>query len=438
MPFIRKGTGLLVAVVMVAACGGGEWFGRTDVDGANEEPIGVSTEALEIPCAAAPTLEALVACVRDAMPVRGSEGYVAPSATALAEIGDAVTRMMNGYCDFELGASIAPIMRLRTFTDGENGKKYCVMLEVVDGNGDGFVDRGWGTFIVDPSASRELSHQAPHPLSDLDTELEAVGLFKRTDARSFLLCGAHRHANGTRACDRDYQKADCAHDAGSMFFVASREIARFYGSRPHHQIQWHGMGTDTCEGVTAYLSPGMTGAPPADSPVRTLDAEVEAAHPTWSVKMPGSGTCTLNATDNVEGRHLNGVSPDSVCSTAATSTSGRFIHVEQKREARDPLLWVTPVTRAFPIPTPTPPTSVNATASGGGVTVSWVASTGASSYAVQRGTTSGGPYEVVANVSTTSWVDTNVVSRFRYYYVVTATNSRGTSAPSSQVVVRAR
>lgn len=438
MLVIREGTGVLVAAIMVTSCGDAEWFSWTDHRVSGDAAIGVSTEGLEVGCASATTLGALAACIRDTMPVSGSEGYVPPSTTALGEIRTAVSRMLNGHCDFELGASIASVLELRPFRDAENGKQYCVLLERLDANGDGFVDRGWGTFIVDPAASRELSHQAPHPLADLDTEVQAIELFKRTDSRSFLLCGAHRNANTDRACDSNYRQADCAHDTGSMFFAVAREIAAFYGARPHNQIQWHGMGSDTCEGVTAYISPGLASMPPADSPARRLDAEAEAANPRWSVKIPGSGACGLNATDNVEGRHLNGVAVESACSVEPTSTTGKFIHVEQKQEARDPSLWVTPVNRTFPIPNPTPPTSLVANTLPGRVDLTWVASNGASRYEVRRSTTSSGPYDIVATVTTTSWADTNVVTRSRYFYVVAAANPLGTSTPSNQVIVRAR
>ncbi|HVK70542.1 MAG TPA: fibronectin type III domain-containing protein [Polyangium sp.] len=435
---IRKGTGLLVVAILVASCGDAEWFSLTDLDVPDEALSGISAEALEIGCRSATTLGALATCLRETMPILNSEGYVPPSAAALGEIRTAVSRMLNGHCDFALGANIAPVMELRPFRDADNGKQYCLLLERGDTNGDGYVDRGWGTFIVDPSASREISHQAPHPLADLDTEVQAIDIFKRTDSRSFLLCGAHRNANAASACDSSYRKADCAHDTGGMFFAASREIATFYGTRSHTQIQWHGMGSDTCEGVTAYISPGLASAPAPNAPVRRLDAEAEAANPAWRVTLPGSGTCGLNATDNVEGRHLNGIAFESACSVEPTTTTGTFIHVEQKREARDASLWINPVTRTFPIPNPTPPTALTANTLSGRVNLSWVASNGASRYEVRRSTTSGGPYAVVATVNATSWTDTNVVTRLRYFYVVAAANSLGTSAPSNQVVARAR
>jgi acid phosphatase type 7 len=86
--------------------------------------------------------------------------------------------------------------------------------------------------------------------------------------------------------------------------------------------------------------------------------------------------------------------------------------------------------------TPTAPAAPqNLAASGGNAQVSltWNASSGATSYNVKRATVSGGPYTTIANVTTTSHVDTGVVNGTTYYYVVSALNAVGESANSSQV-----
>lgn len=70
------------------------------------------------------------------------------------------------------------------------------------------------------------------------------------------------------------------------------------------------------------------------------------------------------------------------------------------------------------------------------VVLTWVAPAGTvTSYAVSRGTNSGGPYSVIApSVSLTTYTDSTVGPQTTYYYVVTATNSFGTSANSNEVV----
>lgn len=82
---------------------------------------------------------------------------------------------------------------------------------------------------------------------------------------------------------------------------------------------------------------------------------------------------------------------------------------------------------------PATPTGVAATAGNAQVTVTWTASSGATSYHVKRSTTSGGPYTTIASPATTSYTDTSVANGTPYYYVVSAVNSAGESANSSEV-----
>ncbi len=83
-------------------------------------------------------------------------------------------------------------------------------------------------------------------------------------------------------------------------------------------------------------------------------------------------------------------------------------------------------------PPPTP-TNLVATAGNAQVGLSWSASSGATSYNVKRATTSGGPYTTIASPTTTSYTDTGVTNGTTYYYVVSAVNTAGESANSSQV-----
>jgi hypothetical protein len=82
---------------------------------------------------------------------------------------------------------------------------------------------------------------------------------------------------------------------------------------------------------------------------------------------------------------------------------------------------------------PAAPTGLTATPGNMQVSLSWRASSGATSYNVERGTTSGGPYTTVNSPTTTSYVDTGLTNGTTYYYVVTAVNSVAQSAPSGQV-----
>ena len=82
-----------------------------------------------------------------------------------------------------------------------------------------------------------------------------------------------------------------------------------------------------------------------------------------------------------------------------------------------------------------PPAPTGLTATGGNATVSltWSSSSGATSYSVYRGTSSGGEGSTAIGTSTgTSYSDTTVTNGTTYYYTVKAVSSGGTSAASNE------
>ncbi len=90
-------------------------------------------------------------------------------------------------------------------------------------------------------------------------------------------------------------------------------------------------------------------------------------------------------------------------------------------------------TPTAPETAPATPTGLQATAGNAQVSLSWNASAGAASYDVKRSTTNGGPYSTaVASPTATSYTDTSVTNGTIYYYVISAANSIGQSANSTQ------
>ena len=82
---------------------------------------------------------------------------------------------------------------------------------------------------------------------------------------------------------------------------------------------------------------------------------------------------------------------------------------------------------------PAAPQNLAANPGNAQVSLTWSASSGATSYNVKRSTTSGGPYATIANPAGTSHVDTSVVNGTTYFYVVSALNDIGESGDSTQV-----
>jgi fibronectin type 3 domain-containing protein len=85
---------------------------------------------------------------------------------------------------------------------------------------------------------------------------------------------------------------------------------------------------------------------------------------------------------------------------------------------------------------PATPTGLTATTTGNnGAALKWTAAARATSYRVKRSTVSGGPYTVIATVTTTSYTNTGLVDGNTYYYVVSGVNTSGESPNSAQASV---
>jgi hypothetical protein len=86
-----------------------------------------------------------------------------------------------------------------------------------------------------------------------------------------------------------------------------------------------------------------------------------------------------------------------------------------------------------PIAPPPTPTGLAAVPGNGLITLNWTGSGTAASYRVKRSLVNNGPYSNIAtNVRSTSYTDTNLVNETKYFYVVSAVNSLGQSANSTQ------
>ena len=83
---------------------------------------------------------------------------------------------------------------------------------------------------------------------------------------------------------------------------------------------------------------------------------------------------------------------------------------------------------------PAAPTGLTAAPGNAQVSLSWSASTGATSYNVYRGTTAGGESAtaIATGITSTSYTNTGLTNGTAYYYKVAAVNSGGTSAMSGE------
>jgi hypothetical protein len=302
----------------------------------------VATKAVaSADCAATNTLEELGACIVAKMPRRDTSGYVVPIKAVQESWKQVTAQMLAGKCnDIALPENLKGAYTIGAFKDKQNNASYCVLMETLDENKNNFIDRGWGTFIVNNQPTRELSIQAPHPLFDIATETQAMAVFKGVNARSFLLAGSHRDANPARSSCQPSTgegEADAGHNDTSLFFIATQALADFYNANAKEwtAIQFHGMGTTSCPGVDAFMTYGFSAAPKPGDKILDLRANIAKRDAKWVITVPGeTPTCDLTGGTNVEGRLLNNVSADQVCATGATTYTGKFVHIEQKTNLR--------------------------------------------------------------------------------------------------------
>jgi hypothetical protein len=305
-----------------------------------------TTPAVGLSCPGVRRLESLLTCIVDQSGMRDRSGvYAIPNETERTEFGAVVRAMLDGGCaDIGLGPTLTGVYRVNTFTDIGTNQAYCVLMEIGDANANGQIDKGWGTFIVDSAATRELNVAVAHPLDDSRTEGEGLGIFQATRSRSLLLAGSRRDLGGMRNCPGEglCPASDTAHNTDTMFFVVTQQLDQFYGARDWTQLQFH--GNRGCPESDIHLSYGVRVPFTGADKLSVLKRQLTGHHPDWVVSMfgePGE-RCELDGTTNVEGRLLN---------SGPNAAQRRFVHIEQymddeRTDRRDAANWI-PVILAF-------------------------------------------------------------------------------------------
>ncbi len=302
-----------------------------------------SGHAAPAQCLSEPTLEDLIQCIKGYMPGEYSEAYQAPSSDDLNDWRSVIELMWTGQC----GAALVPAgmeqnYTLTEFTDSKSGIEYCVFVETGDADSDGVVDLGWGTVIVhnDPGAAA-LSIDVPHPLNESRTPEQGIAIFQGTNARTFVMAGAHRRASATQStCQSSYTITDGVHNADHTFYASFEALSDCYDNFgiPFTSIQLHGMSASSCPGVDAHITHGSTRTPLEYELIDQLRDNFTAAIPqvwNWTITVPGdSPTCSLTGSSNVQGRLLNGMVSDMVCESKPGNYTGNFIYIEQKWDVR--------------------------------------------------------------------------------------------------------
>jgi fibronectin type 3 domain-containing protein len=194
-------------------------------------------------------------------------------------------------------------------------------------------------------------------------------------------------------------------------------------------------GESAPSGESAPATPTGTISPPSAPTGLAATAGNATVLLSWAAVSGASSYNIYRATaSGAEVLVASGVSANSFTDTDLTNGTTYFYQVtavnaggESGRSAE---------VSATPQAPPSAPTNLTATAGNAKVTLSWTASSGASSYKIYRSTSSGGETLLASSITSSIYVDTSVANGTTYYYQVSAVNVGGESSRSAEVSAR--
>ena len=196
----------------------------------------------------------------------------------------------------------------------------------------------WGTYVFSKTPTRDnLVIQAPHSKFDTNTGKQAVYCFKNTMARALFINGTHRcnsanysSCSGTTSVcgsNDSYRISDMAHTTTSIFQKTTENVFNAISNSVF--IQLHGFGKQSTDPYV-IMSNGTRETPTSDYATLIKDALfIEDNSLTFELAHINTSWTRLIGFTNTQGRLINNSSD--FCTTSATITSGRFIHIEQEK-----------------------------------------------------------------------------------------------------------
>jgi len=184
-------------------------------------------------------------------------------------------------------------------------------------------------------------------------------------------------------------------------------------------------------------------APSAPTSLNATAASSSQINLSWTASTTSGVTysvfrsTTSGFAPSVSNQITSGLTGTTYSDTGLSASTTYYYIVEAVNCAGSAASGQASATTSSGVTAPTVPTGLAATAGNATVTLTWTASTGTMpiTYNVYRGTTSGGEgtTPVATGITTASYTDTGLNNGTTYYYEVSASNSVGTSALSSQI-----
>ena len=279
--------------------------------------------------------------------IEGDGLWVTPTLAQQNEVGEIVEDILEGqYSNANDKAAILDGEVLK-FIDGT--KEYYILhinLErMVSGN---YRSLG-GTYVFYPEGVNSAI-QIPHPSFDINTDKEGVEAYLSLGSKYLLLSGTHRNSSDvTSSCQLEYKESDASHNNGHYFFSVHKALSMANDDTIF--IELHGFGSSMrntlwsqCDAThnmeLINISEGIDDLDET-SFMYLLHQEITenttikscVYSPSNNVNVDDVYTSATGGTHNVIGRLINDVT--NVCDVPATSSSHRFVHIEQSYEVRN-------------------------------------------------------------------------------------------------------
>jgi hypothetical protein len=204
---------------------------------------------------------------------------------------------------------------------------------------------GQAYFFINPFAKRNIIIEVPHEGLEGDTGKQGAQLFKALAARALIINKEHRCSDpdtsacaldlNPTVCDGRYRESDVAHHTANTFFLLHARYTDMDATTKF--VQLHGFGSTTNDmveigdGTNNDFNSGSVSVAFANNLRRYVPTSGAVHSCQQYVGSPPSGQC---GETNVEGRYTN-QSSTAACPPAASTSNGRFLHVEQAPTLRD-------------------------------------------------------------------------------------------------------
>nr|NQU92703.1 T9SS type A sorting domain-containing protein [Bacteroidota bacterium] len=258
--------------------------------------------------------------------------YTDPNASELSSWGAALDYLLTGnYALADASAAIIGYDLIQFLDTSETIHKTYYILKNNSTN-------YWGTYVYYPDYCRPLVIQSPHPLKDHNTGEQGIHVFIKTQALFFCLSGTSRCNSSsysgctgtTSVCSgspESYRISDLSHSISTIYQNTTDVLFNDFSNS--YFIQLHGF-TKLSTDPYVILSNGTQITPDPDYIVPLSNHLYNEDNVlTFKIAHIDLSWTRLRGFFNTQGRLIN--SSADPCGADATTTSGRFINVEQEK-----------------------------------------------------------------------------------------------------------